>query len=113
MTWSNFKQEKEAREMYEKYKGEKASRMLYQYKVVEKDGDEEMTEKMRKFAERNYTDKYVDKIDNDHETKLRSSFKVFVQQTVEIDNSVILEDAHDDLLNMDEEETDEVVDVVF
>jgi len=54
MTWSKFKEEKEAREMYEKYKGEKAAIMLYQHKVVEKDGDEEMIKEMKKYADEHY-----------------------------------------------------------
>jgi len=42
MIWKSFKEEKEAREMYEKHR-EKAARMLYQYEVIEKDGDNNLT----------------------------------------------------------------------
>ena len=50
MIWSKFKEEKEARKMYETYKGEKAARMLYRYKVVEEDGDKKLTDEMKEYA---------------------------------------------------------------
>ena len=37
-------------EIYETLKGEKVARMLYQYKVVEKDGDKKLTDEMKKYA---------------------------------------------------------------
>ena len=54
MTWKNFKEEKEAREIYEKYKGEIARILLKNAEVVEKDGDEKLTDEMKKYAENNY-----------------------------------------------------------
>ena len=53
MTWKITSKEK-AEESYEKYE-EKNARMLIKYgKVVQKDGDEKMTDEMKAYAEKNY-----------------------------------------------------------
>ena len=55
MTWNRFKDEKEAREIYAKYKEEKAAKMLcLNAVVVEKEGDEKLTDKMKEHAEEHY-----------------------------------------------------------
>ena len=51
MTWKHFKDEKEAKEMYDKEEN-KAARMLCKYdEVISKEGAEELTNKMEKYAE--------------------------------------------------------------
>jgi len=55
MIWSSFKEEKEAREMYGKNKGEKEARMLcLNAEVFEKEGDKELTDKMKEHAEEHF-----------------------------------------------------------
>jgi len=54
MTWKNYKDEKEAKEIYDSYKGKKAARMLCKNaEVVHEDGDKEFRKKMKKYAEEN------------------------------------------------------------
>jgi len=53
MTWKNFKNGKEAKESYKTYVDKKA-RMLYKNRVVEKDGDEKLTNSMKEFAGKTY-----------------------------------------------------------
>jgi len=53
MTCSNHSNENGARESYETHKGKKA-RMLYHIAVVDKDGDEKLTDSMKEFADKTY-----------------------------------------------------------
>jgi len=39
IVWTSFNLENDARTSYQSYKGNKAASMLYQYRVIEKDGD--------------------------------------------------------------------------
>ena len=54
MTWKPLKDKQGAREMYDKFKEKKARMLCKNYRVVEKDGDEKLTEKMKKYAKDNY-----------------------------------------------------------
>jgi len=61
MTWSNYTEEKPAREFYESNKVNKTikARMLYHADaVIDEEGDKNMTAEMKTFAEENY--KHVD-----------------------------------------------------
>jgi len=54
MTWSDFKDEKKAKQKYQTYEGKEARMLCLGSKVVEKDGDVKMTEEMKKYAEKNH-----------------------------------------------------------
>ena len=62
MIWKNFKDEKEAKELYETFKGKKKASMLYYAAaVVEQDGDTTLTDSMKTYADKTYPE---DKLKN-------------------------------------------------